>query len=82
MKKNIGLTVASLALTVLVGCKSTDSGQTARTEGYKCEQIRTLGSNIPKKRCTTKRQRDEIRRNGQESLRNSQRSGVLSGDDS
>jgi outer membrane murein-binding lipoprotein Lpp len=78
----INKTIASglaLSLLFVAGCKSNDSGETAKRDSYRCEQVRSLGSSIPKKRCTTAQQRAAERAEAQEQIRNSQRS-VLSGD--
>ncbi|WP_125779089.1 hypothetical protein [Pseudoalteromonas rubra] len=49
---------------LLTGCNSTgnsaDDGAQANS-GYRCKQVRSLGSNIPKTYCSTSRQRKEAR---------------------
>jgi len=68
---------------VFFGCNSTEETLLASNDdGYKCEKVVVLGSSIPQKYCSTKKQRDEYRKNGQEGLRNTQVSGILSGDSS
>jgi len=77
MKKML---VTLFSVAILAGCSSTDEGQLARNDGYKCEKVKTLGSNIPTKYCSTKKQRSEAERNGKDAIRNTLRQGVLSGD--
>ncbi|MDK1287290.1 hypothetical protein [Pseudoalteromonas umbrosa] len=67
------------ALLTLVGCASNGDITAKKEDGYRCKQVNSLGSIIPKKRCTTSKQRKLIRDESQESLRQHQRSGVLSG---
>ncbi|QTL35392.1 hypothetical protein [Pseudoalteromonas viridis] len=68
--------VPAIALSISA-CSSTGN-TTAKNDGYKCEQVKTLGSSIPKKRCTTAEQRRAIREDSQDALRNHQTKGVLS----
>lgn len=76
MKKTIVILFSAL---ILSGCNTTDNEKLANNDGYKCEKIKTLGTSIPKRFCSTKKQRAELKERGQETLRNSQRQGVLSG---
>ncbi|RJE75603.1 hypothetical protein BGP78_02460 [Pseudoalteromonas sp. MSK9-3] len=76
MKKII---ITLFSAVILSGCNMTDNEQLANNDGYKCEKIKTLGTSIPKRFCSTKKQRDELKERGQDTLRNSQRQGVLSG---
>ncbi|AOT09271.1 hypothetical protein [Pseudoalteromonas luteoviolacea] len=79
MIKRIGLVALLVSMGFVSGCQSTGSAdETAKKDGYRCEQVRSLGSSIPKKRCTTKEQRRQDRVNAQEQLRESQ--VTLSGD--
>ncbi|ESP95385.1 MULTISPECIES: hypothetical protein [Pseudoalteromonas] len=79
MIKKIGLVALLVSTGFVTGCQSTDaSGDSAKKDGYRCEQVRSLGSSIPKKRCTTKEQRRQDRENAQDHLRESQ--VILSGD--
>jgi len=61
------------------GCSATSDDRVAKNDGYKCEQVKTLGSSIPRKICSTKAQRDEHRELSKEALRDSQRTGIVSG---
>ncbi|QSX41834.1 hypothetical protein [Shewanella cyperi] len=61
-----------LVSSLISGCSGTSTAQTpeeaaraaeiqerlAQT-GYKCESVRVTGSNMPKKRCTTRQQRED-----------------------
>ncbi|KID58344.1 hypothetical protein JF50_06645 [Pseudoalteromonas luteoviolacea] len=73
MIKKIGLVAFLISTGFVAGCQSTSaSDETAKKDGYRCEQVRSLGSSIPKKRCSTKEQRRQDRVNAQEQLRESQ----------
>ncbi|WP_105167699.1 hypothetical protein [Pseudoalteromonas sp. T1lg23B] len=74
MKK---ILLAALLSVPLMGCNSTTNDDVAKGDGYRCEQVKTLGSSIPKKRCTTKEQRELIRSESHDSLRNHQRAGTV-----
>ncbi|AZZ97612.1 hypothetical protein [Pseudoalteromonas sp. R3] len=76
MKLQIAL--SALAMLLLSGCNSTKSDQTADT-GYRCKQVRSLGSNIPNTYCSTKKQREEAREKAKEAVRNSRQTSVISG---
>lgn len=78
MKKIVALSALMLALT---GCSSTDDSiaQSKSEDKFSCENSRSLGSMIPKKQCSTKKQREEARRDSQEALRESRRVGTLQG---
>ena len=67
------------ALTVLAGCSSTDNDKLANNDGYRCEQVRELGSSIPRRVCTTRLQREEAKAEAREQLKAGQL--VLTGDD-
>ncbi|MBQ4836212.1 MULTISPECIES: hypothetical protein [Pseudoalteromonas] len=70
--------LALVMAATLAGCAS--SGDTTKKgDGYRCEQVSSLGSIIPKKRCTTSKERKLIHDESQESLRQHQRNGVLTG---
>ncbi|KZN54179.1 hypothetical protein [Pseudoalteromonas luteoviolacea] len=70
--KMFSLGLASVVL-MLSGCNSTsDSTETAKSSNYRCEQVRALGSNIPKKRCTTRQQRQEEKRRSDALMRDAQ----------
>ncbi|MBE0367914.1 hypothetical protein PAUR_a1387 [Pseudoalteromonas aurantia 208] len=78
--KNILSVVVSCV--VLAGCNATDDEadkQARNTNGYKCEQIRVLGSSIPKKVCSTREQRKEAEIRSKEATRNAQRPITLNG---
>ncbi|KZN59531.1 hypothetical protein N473_25700 [Pseudoalteromonas luteoviolacea CPMOR-1] len=79
MKLNV-LTILAVTSVFLVGCQSNDGQSKTTDSGYRCEQVTALGSNIPTKYCSTRKQRDETRRRGAESLRNSQKQ-ILTGND-
>lgn len=68
-----------LSCVIFAGCNTTSDDRVAKSDGYKCEQVKTLGSSIPKRICSTKSQRDEQRELSKESMRDAQRSGNLSG---
>ncbi|RZM85252.1 hypothetical protein C3B51_00970 [Pseudoalteromonas rubra] len=74
MKIKALLFLASSAL-LLAGCNSTnntsDDGSQAKS-GYRCKQVRALGSNIPKTYCSNAQQRKEAREAAQEEMRNRQ----------
>lgn len=76
-KKSLSILVLSSLF--LLGCKSNDQTASANESGYRCEQVRALGSNIPIKYCSSKKERDEARKRGKEQLRTSQRVGVITG---
>ena len=71
VKNKLGITLLTATLLVSVGCSSTNSAdkkeiredvQIAMNEsGYRCEKVYSVGSNIKKKRCSTKRMRDAQR---------------------
>ncbi|WDE05926.1 hypothetical protein SG34_003065 [Thalassomonas viridans] len=71
--KKIILSVFALVLT---GCASNGSdGNTAKNDdGYRCEKVYTISSNIPKKICNTRAQREEIEKQSKEGLRDIQSS--------
>ncbi|MCG7533824.1 hypothetical protein [Pseudoalteromonas sp. OOF1S-7] len=75
MKTKALILVSTLGL-LLTGCNSTsnsaDDGSQANN-GYRCKQVRSLGSNIPKTSCSTSKQRAEARKNAQDALRENQR---------
>lgn len=78
MKLNT-LIILVLSSTFLVACKSNDSGANTNSnsdKGYRCKQVRSLGSNIPTTYCSTKKQRAEERERAQRDLRDAQRIGT------
>ncbi|KID58345.1 hypothetical protein JF50_06650 [Pseudoalteromonas luteoviolacea] len=76
MKAILSIITLSL-LPLLTACQS---NQLSKTEdnGYRCEQVRSLGTSIPNKRCTTKEQRREERKHAQDQVRESQRNVLTS----
>ncbi|KZN59532.1 hypothetical protein N473_25705 [Pseudoalteromonas luteoviolacea CPMOR-1] len=70
------LLLLAFSSTFLIACKSNDSGATANSKadkGYRCKQVRSLGSNIPTTYCSTKKQRAEAREQAKRDLRDAQR---------
>jgi hypothetical protein len=62
-------------LTFIVSCKTASVDKTAeapRSDGYKCEKTQTTGSHFRKKRCTTKKQRDDERELATDLMKNGQ----------
>lgn len=79
MKKLFFIAVASIVLT---GCNMSDddtSKLAKESNGYKCEQVRVLGSMIPKKVCSTAAQRKEAELRSKEATRDAQRPITLNG---
>ncbi|MDK1287291.1 hypothetical protein [Pseudoalteromonas umbrosa] len=71
--------LAMVMAVTLAGCASSGDTTAKKDDGYRCEQVSSLGSIIPKKRCTTSKQRKLIREESKESLRQHHRNGALSG---
>ncbi|TMP59706.1 hypothetical protein CWB96_08950 [Pseudoalteromonas citrea] len=73
MKKTLSMLVACV---VLAGCNATDNEadkQARNTIGFKCDQIRVLGSSIPKKVCSTREQRKHAEVISKEATKDAQR---------
>lgn len=77
-KRNAFVAGLLLATATLVGCASSDSNLTdeelqlaeQRKEalgkaGYRCDTVKVTGSNLPSKRCTTRKQREQEKDNAQ-----------------
>ncbi|WP_462151282.1 hypothetical protein [Pseudoalteromonas xiamenensis] len=76
MKKTTIL-LAMLSVSVLAGCANTNKTASVKSDqGFRCEKQSSLGTTIPSKLCSTKKQRDEAREASKEALRQSQ-SGIL-----
>jgi hypothetical protein len=91
VKNKTSIILLAVSLCISVGCSSTQSAgkkeiredvQTAMAEsGYRCERTVTVGSNIKKKRCSTKKMRDAQRDAAVKSIERGQGGGATSGRD-
>lgn len=50
----------SVFIIAVAGCANKDASQTAKNDGYQCEKITHAGTAIPKKICTTSKQRKDM----------------------
>lgn len=78
--KNIIKVGIVFSVSLLAACKSNDAITSTEREGYRCEKVRLLGTNIPTKRCTSAWVRRQELEYAREQVANSQRA-VLSGKD-
>ncbi|MBE0369111.1 hypothetical protein [Pseudoalteromonas aurantia] len=69
----------SLLIALLSGCQTNDALVAKNDDGYRCEQVKSIGSSIPQKRCSTRAERELIKADSKESLRNHQKAGVFTG---
>ncbi|MFY8272954.1 hypothetical protein AAEU32_02325 [Pseudoalteromonas sp. SSDWG2] len=75
----IKMSLAVLCTMILLGCSSTHDGQQASNEdGMICELKKPTGSNIPKRVCMTKEQKEAQEKAGQEYI-NQQRNRATTG---
>lgn len=51
---------------IITGCASTGEKTANNDDGYRCEKVYSTGSRIPKKYCSTKKQRDELEKQSKE----------------
>ncbi len=91
MKNKIGMGLLAASILISVGCSSTNSAskkeiredvQIAMEQtGYRCEKTISVGSNIKKKRCSTKKMRDARREAAVKSIERGQGGHATSGGD-
>ena len=70
--KNI---ILGASIILLAGCARTGSETAKNDDGYKCEKVYSISSNIPKRVCNNRAQREEIKEKSKEELRKIQNGG-------
>jgi hypothetical protein len=91
VKNKIGMSLLAASILINVGCSSTNSAgkkeiredvQIAMEQtGYRCEKTISVGSNIKKKRCSTKKMRDAQREAAVNSIERGQGGHATAGGD-
>lgn len=91
VKGKIGISIIVTGLLFISGCSSTSntSKKVVREDvkiameeaGYRCERTVTVGSNIKKKRCSTKKMRDAQREAAIKSMERGQGGGATTNSD-
>lgn len=50
----------SVFIIAIAGCANKNANETAKNDGYRCEKITHAGTAIPKKICTSSKQREDM----------------------
>ena len=93
MRNNLSIVLLITSLSFIVSCSSSSNAAkpkevsetmkvAMKDHGYRCDKVISVGSNIKKKRCSTKRMRDVQREASKNTIESMQGGGVRAGDGS